>query len=1347
MINSIYFGVIEDRNDPLKLGRCKVRVAGMHTHDKQVLPTEDLPWALVMQTPGQIQTTIPEEGSEVVVMYGDQDCQIPIIVGRIPTLPQDKLTWINEFPDTPKQVSVDNTDIKQELPKNDQDQAQDLNKQSDQINQAASDTSDAVKVVADENTLDQSTSNDPVEQTITHQLGNAEPSIKEKILDYQITNGVGDNPAIAYAIKLASQFNSDVCKKIANGQTSLSVELGRLQEDVSRAKALLGSKTVAKILTPILSNNSRTMLSAAASALTTKDITNHTGTNQTENESKQQLQSVIQLVKRVQSLGTGVSNYVFASNGLGQLVNNLKSNKISQTITSTISSKNSLITNVNNIWNLGNNFVGNYYSQVSNQINELSNSGLNITSVGDIVGSQGAAIGLALQRDAHDLIGSKIRQLFAIGYKATYISDSIVRKVESAIPAIKLAIKLTNSNVDSKELEAKCNQFLSSFRAALTKNTKLLQNTEINLTSAIDDILNDSASRIFEALGIGQTGVQTVLKTVNISSIFDSTISSILSNALGSGGYKTPIGIKPQAIADNINSNSFTSNTTTNIGNRENIDKTGESKTNSQMFACVGEGNTPPSHGMWGGANYGGGTLKNNAVDTSIKDDNKYTSTNRTINTKIPDIPLTIYGVSSTNVVQQNIDKLVPLLQQNLPTIESQACFLALSFTYCHCVPIIHDYEYNKEQLLSKFPKSFVRASDQVIDVFVNARSQQTKTAEDFYNYVYDSAKDGQSLGNINIGDGIKYAEGGLLPIVGRNQYSTLGYSGGVSELINDFDKAAVCAIKDFISNLNGLTLGSVNLINQVLQRYSGIDKDLAIKAYEHFYQAKTFNSYQTTSKTAGPESTSNSYYGSETSDANNGFEDPNGKYPYKRDRNTAATNKLARGVIVNTIVTKKESERLKNVPIANSDVTWDQPHSGYQASYPYNRVIETESGHVIEYDDTPGHERLQWYHRKGTFTEISELGSKCTRVVGDNYEIVDRNGMISIAGDACVTVNGNVKIFCRSDASIEVNGTTDIISHGNFNVAAGNDINFSAGGSINLWSNKGSNVQCNDNLNIRSKSGDLNLTGNTTVNLYGESDVNVTSGKDLNVNSTGLIAVESDDSSIDIRGANDVRITADSGSLDCYSGSNTNITAISNINVNGTDIGVQANGSYNTLVSNDYKLSSNNYDLTTNSHTYIDSKGQASINSNSSISVTGDGNVGIRSNGAIDVNGTSTLRIGSGGDVSVNGGGTVGIDGTVIGLNSGMSSKPQNVSSINASKASETNKATVANQAVPGDKAVLYGMATITQGGKPLYPNLKLYDTVSPLLTLVKTTEPDDLSVKPDVVDKLEDAINRGDL
>lgn len=93
----IYVGVVENRDDPLKLGRCQVRVVGLHTDDKNSLPTKDLPWAYPMQpvtsaaingigwTPVGI---VP--GTWVVVMFQDKDNQMPIMLGSLGGIPQSK---------------------------------------------------------------------------------------------------------------------------------------------------------------------------------------------------------------------------------------------------------------------------------------------------------------------------------------------------------------------------------------------------------------------------------------------------------------------------------------------------------------------------------------------------------------------------------------------------------------------------------------------------------------------------------------------------------------------------------------------------------------------------------------------------------------------------------------------------------------------------------------------------------------------------------------------------------------------------------------------------------------------------------------------------------------------------------------------------------------------------------------------------------------------------------------------------------------------------------------------------------------------------------------------------------
>ena len=43
-----FLGVVEDREDPELASRVRVRCIGLHTDDKDALPTKDLPWAQVI---------------------------------------------------------------------------------------------------------------------------------------------------------------------------------------------------------------------------------------------------------------------------------------------------------------------------------------------------------------------------------------------------------------------------------------------------------------------------------------------------------------------------------------------------------------------------------------------------------------------------------------------------------------------------------------------------------------------------------------------------------------------------------------------------------------------------------------------------------------------------------------------------------------------------------------------------------------------------------------------------------------------------------------------------------------------------------------------------------------------------------------------------------------------------------------------------------------------------------------------------------------------------------------------------------------------------------------------------
>ena len=102
-----FMGVVEDRNDPLQLGRCRVRIFGHHTGSFTTLPPEDLPWAQPMQPVtsaaisgvGQSPTGLVE-GTWVVGFFMDgSDRQRPMIMGSVAGIPGETTHFQEGFSD------------------------------------------------------------------------------------------------------------------------------------------------------------------------------------------------------------------------------------------------------------------------------------------------------------------------------------------------------------------------------------------------------------------------------------------------------------------------------------------------------------------------------------------------------------------------------------------------------------------------------------------------------------------------------------------------------------------------------------------------------------------------------------------------------------------------------------------------------------------------------------------------------------------------------------------------------------------------------------------------------------------------------------------------------------------------------------------------------------------------------------------------------------------------------------------------------------------------------------------------------------------------------------------------
>jgi len=277
-------------------------------------------------------------------------------------------------------------------------------------------------------------------------------------------------------------------------------------------------------------------------------------------------------------------------------------------------------------------------------------------------------------------------------------------------------------------------------------------------------------------------------------------------------------------------------------------------------------------------------------------------------------------------------------------------------------------------------------------------------------------------------------------------------------------------AIGSFTNSIFNKNVVTIPIVGNLQNLFAGVDSTTALQNYTLAY-----NNNQVTSLLGSLQNYNvmNQDNKDKLQVLQQGFVDPTATYPTKDYKGKPDTNKLATGEVQGTIVQTKNNNRMRGAKLPGG-LSWSQPESAYKGQYPYNKVTQTESGHVIEVDDTPGAERLHVYHKSGTFIEIDANGSVTKRAFGSSYEIIDRNGYISIAGKADISINGACNIFVGNDANIEVEGDTNLTCH--------NDITATAGGTFNMSAVESFNIR-SANVFIEADN-DLHLKSNTSLRI-----------------------------------------------------------------------------------------------------------------------------------------------------------------------------------------------------------------------------------------------------------------------
>ena len=246
------------------------------------------------------------------------------------------------------------------------------------------------------------------------------------------------------------------------------------------------------------------------------------------------------------------------------------------------------------------------------------------------------------------------------------------------------------------------------------------------------------------------------------------------------------------------------------------------------------------------------------------------------------------------------------------------------------------------------------------------------------------------------------------------------------------------------------------------------------------------------------------------------GFYDPNKIFP--RHINEPDTNRLAVNNEDNPHLglELRKATRITGLATADFDAdtaadlsvisasdtdTWDQPEIAYGSIYPNNHVYESESGHLLEFDDTADKERIHLYHRTGSSVEYNPNGDRIDIIKGISYNITSSHNLVNIDGRSDISIGGRHKIYINKDGSTDNNYDIQIGPNANINIQVDKgDINMvTKDGKVNVNSAGDYNVKVGGNYT-------MTVAGNRAITTEGTTTDNTTGavihrGKTIDLN------------------------------------------------------------------------------------------------------------------------------------------------------------------------------------------------------------------------------------------------------
>lgn len=263
----------------------------------------------------------------------------------------------------------------------------------------------------------------------------------------------------------------------------------------------------------------------------------------------------------------------------------------------------------------------------------------------------------------------------------------------------------------------------------------------------------------------------------------------------------------------------------------------------------------------------------------------------------------------------------------------------------------------------------------------------------------------------------------------------------------------------------------------------------------------------------------------------------------------------------------------------------WEEPAVGYNAKYPYNRVIETAAGHSVELDDTPGSERIMIYHKSGSYIQITN-SSSTRKSMEDAYDIFEDNFMLYVGGNHMVTIEGDCHVLVKGNKVEEIMGDYKQIVHGNHilgvagqaNINASEEVQIRAGRlgfeanveNINFMSAKQIKGTATEQIHFKTKNmfneteEGMNFKTGKQIYIEAAESVNLKTAEEIKIMSEGNMSITNSSGELSIKSNGKISLDTDA-SIEVKSTGKTNISATGSLNIKaGTTLYLESVGTTN---------------------------------------------------------------------------------------------------------------------------------------------------------------------------------------